>query len=392
LEKLRIIVGGYIGTYCTSGVTWDYIQYPVGLNLLGHDVFYLEDTLGKYCHYFEGYEWDDVSPIVNYIRTTMNYFGLNNRWAYRDEMTGNTYGMSQEKLKEICSTADVFINVSHSTFMRDEYINIPKRVLIDSDPMFTQIQDLEKYDNSDEKIKEMFSRFNYLFSFGENINGADSKVPLFDREWKTTRQPVCMKYWINNNPKQGKNFSTVMNMSARKKILYKNEHWGQKDIEFKKFLDLPKKFKKAGFDIVLNCSSDNKDIINKKDILSSGWNILEPGITIKDINNYKDFIHNSFGEFSVAKETYVKSNSGWFSGRSACYLASGKPVIVQDTGWSDYIRNGNGLFGFKTEDDALSALEQVTSDPEKHSDAALQIADEYFNSDKVLTKLLEDLI
>jgi hypothetical protein len=390
MEKLKIIVGGYIGSYCTSGVTWDYIQYPLGLFLLGHDVYYVEDTYGYACYYDPNYAWDDPTPVVNYLAATMKNFGLQERWAYRDGISGKCFGLSLEKVKELCASADVFINISQSTYMRDEYLKIPKRILIDSDPMFTQIQDAKDF--SDEELRKKFLRFNYLFSFGENINAENCRVPKYELKWHITRQPVCLQYWNNNlaiPPASG--FTTIMNLAARKKIVYKGEEWGQKDVEFEKILQLPKKYRSSLFKIILSCSVNNKDDKEYSWLKKAGWDIIKADDVIKDVNDYREFIFQSLGEFSVAKETYVKANTGWFSCRSACYLAAGRPVIVQDTEWTKYLPAGQGLLAFTDVQSAFKAIDTVMADTKKHAKAAKEIAAEYFDSEIVLTQMLEQL-
>jgi hypothetical protein len=390
MDKLRIIVGGYIGSYCTSGVTLDYIQYPLGLYLLGHDVYYIEDTFGYACSYDPNYAWDDPTPVANYLERTMKSFGLQDRWAYRDEFSKQCLGMSLKKVKEICASADVFINISQSTYMRDEYLKIPKRILIDSDPMFTQIQDAKDF--SDEELKDKFSLFNYLFSFGENINEANCLVPKYGLKWYTTRQPICLQYWDNSvKISPASDFSTIMNLAARKKIVYKGQEWGQKDVEFEKLQQLPKKYRSSLFKIILSCSVNNKNDSEHSWLKNAGWEILKADDAIKEVEDYRDFIFNSLGEFSVAKETYVKAKTGWFSCRSACYLAAGRPVIVQDTEWSKYIPAGIGLLAFTDMQSARESIELVMSDIKKHSIAAKEIATEYFDSKIVLTQMLEKL-
>ncbi len=391
MEKLRIIVGGFIGLFPTGGTTWDYIQYPLGLKLLGHDVYYIEDTM-QYSHYQSlGKSWDDASDSIEYLKHTMESFGLGDKWAYRDIATGNCFGLCLEKVLDVCRTADLFINISASTYLRDEYLKIPKRVLIDSDPMFTQVQDWDDKDSqkSIEEAKKLYSNYNHLFSFGENINQPDCKIPTFDLDWKVTRQPVCINYWKNaviNN--QSNSFTTIMNWSTRKKMKYGNEEWGQKDVEFERFLEIPRLFNKANFELVVADSSKKMDHIKLK---QAGWQLLDPLDKIKNINQYQTFIETSFAEFSVAKETYVKSKSGWFSCRSACYLATGKPVITQETLWSKYIPSGLGLFAFSDIPSALEALTEVTANSKKHSEAAREISEQYFDSNKVLNDFLDKL-
>jgi hypothetical protein len=393
LEKLKIIIGGFIGLYPTGGVTWDYLQYPLGLQLLGHDVYYIEDTMQYSQYQTQGQEWTDATESIAYLKRTMDRFGLADKWAYHDVGTGKYYGLSQQKVDELCSTADIFLNISASSFLRDEYYKIPNRILIDSDPMFTQVQDWD--DNNPEvswkERKRGYSWYNHLFTFGENINQPDCKIPTYDLKWTTTRQPICMDHWSNiEKPSKGKPvFSTVMNWATRKNLVYKQEQWGQKNVEFTKFHDIPARCPDVDFEIVMAVSKDLKKEIQRVTIADYGWKILNPADTIPSAEDYKNFISNSTAEFSVAKNGYVKSNSGWFSCRSACYLASGRPVITQETGWSKYIETGEGLFSFNDMESAVRAVKEISSNPFVHSTAAREICHEYFHSSKVLKNMLD---
>ncbi|UEG50684.1 hypothetical protein LK994_04255 [Ferruginibacter lapsinanis] len=388
MKKLRIVVGGFIGLYPTGGVTWDYIQYVIGLQQLGHDVFYLEDTCQFPKFQSAGKEWNDPSDSIEYLKNTMEKFGLQNRWAYRDVASGNCFGMSLDKIKEICRTADVFINISASTFLRDEYLAIPKRVLIDSDPMFTQVDYLTETGGKDPSgMKFILDNHNYHFSFGENIGQASCRIPLAGFNWHTTRQPICIDCWNTINPQKSNIISTVMNWSVRPDLIFDNENWGQKNIEFKKFIGIPKLFTDISFEIIITGLTDEK----RNEIKAHGWNTLDPLKTITDTLSYKEFITTAMAEFSVAKHTYVKSNSGWFSCRSACYLAAGKPVIAQDTQWSKYIPTGNGLFAFTDTESIITSVNDLKENYMKHSKAAIEIAREYFDSNKILNQLLEKI-
>lgn len=215
MEKLKIIVGGFIGLYPTGGVTWDYIQYVLGLKKLGHDVYYIEDTMQYSGYQKPSQKWDDATESILYLKKTMEKFGLSDRWAYRDVGTSECFGLSGEKLKGIIHDADMFINISASTFLREEYYQIPKRVLIDSDPMFTQVQDWDDTDPafSPEMIKKRYSWYNSFFTFGENIGSPDCKIPTLDLNWIKTRQPICVDQWTtaDNTQHDKPIFSTVMN-------------------------------------------------------------------------------------------------------------------------------------------------------------------------------------
>lgn len=391
MEKLRIVVGGFIGLYPTGGVTWDYIQYPLGLKILGHDVYYIEDTAQYSRFQSQGKSWDDASDSIRYLKNTMERFGFADRWAYRDVASGKCYGLSLRKLIEVCKTADVFINVSASTFLRDEYLKIPLRALIDSDPMFTQIEyhDESLVKNTDRyKMGFIVNSHTHLFTFGENIESDDCKIPTFNLHWIPTRQPICLDYWeINQTNKKPVLFTSVMNWSVRDKLVFGGQEWGQKNTEFEKFMIVPESFPSASFEIKMTGITAEK----KAKIGEHGWTVSDALTDISNEKAYKDFISSSTAEFSVAKETYVKANSGWFSGRSACYLASGKPVIAQDTKWSKFISPGPGLFAFNDIDTAIRALTEVIADTQNHSNAARSLAEEYFDSSKVLTALLGQL-
>ena len=395
MEKLCIIVGGYIGLYPTGGATWDYIQYPLGLKMLGHDVYYIEDTMQYPVFQKEGKAWDDASDCIYYLQGIMENFGFRDRWAYRDIATGECYGMSEEKISAVCQAADVFINVSCSTYLRDEYLKIPNRILIDSDPMFTQVQyALELEGDAVGKnwnTKSMIENHNFLFSFGENIGAPDCKIPLYDFKWCVTRQPVCLNLWQSRETARNSAFTSIMNWSGRKKLIFDHDKWGQKDVEFEKIKEIPAQLPDVNFEVVVNKPLDKDSFFNAEALKNLGWRILDPPSTVADTADYKSFIENSTAEFSVAKETYVKSNSGWFSGRSACYLAAGKPVVTQETQWSKYIPSGMGLFAFTNFQSAVEAISKVKSNIGYHVKIARELAHEYFDSNKVLTKMLEQL-
>lgn len=317
MERMRIIVGGFIGVLPAGGVTWDYVQYPLGLALLGHDVYYIEDTRLYPIYQQHGSNWNDASSCIEHLKNVMNYFDLGERWAYRDEASGKTFGMSEEKIKKLCDSADIFVNISCSTFLRDEYLKIPARILIDSDPMFTQIQYISQqmFTPGSSGLRQMVDGHNHLFTFGENIGSTDCLIPDCGLKWLPTRQPICLDYWKVNTSYSISNFSftTLMNWAAAKTLRYDGEDWGQKDIEFKKYIDLPCLVKGIQLSAIVNQTGGTNQAFSKKNVTEHGWKILDPNTTASDWKSYQKFINGSFGEFSVGKETYVKANTGWFS-------------------------------------------------------------------------------
>lgn len=396
MDKLRIIVGGYIGLYPTGGATWDYIQYVLGLRDLGHDVYYLEDTAQYPVYQAQGDDWNDASGCIEYLRGVMDHFAIPNRWVYRDVVTNKLYGMSERAWHDVVASTDILINISCSTYLREEYSKIPVRVLIDSDPMFTQIQYAWDLANDPQRggshTKELVDAHTHLFSFGENIGEPDCRIPTHGLNWLPTRQPVCLDNWPQREqPAYQLTLTSVMNWSGRSKLIFENETWGQKDVEFERFATVPKGFPNTNFSVVVNRPLNKESSFDRSRFEELGWHILSPDTSVADLEQYRNFVSASSGEFSVAKETYVRSGSGWFSGRTACYLATGRPAVTQDTLWSKYIPSGRGVLAFRDLDSAVDAVTAVIADPGAHSSAAREIACEYFDSRKVLASLLERL-
>lgn len=389
---VRVIVGGYLGLLPAGGVTWDYLQYPLGFASLGCDVFYVEDTR-LWPVYQDEAGSADCRSNVEYLAAVMKAFDLGGRWAYRDEASGECFGMTQRQLDDVCRSADVFVNVSCSTFMRDQYRQIPVRVLIDSDPMFTQIQCLTgtMFTQGQPGLREMVESHSHWFTFGENVGQADCRMPSCGIDWRPTRQPVCLAHWpareLPADP--GSAYTTVMNWSAAPPLDFEGEKWGQKNVELMRLLDLPREVPEIPLAIAVGQTTGAP--FPREEAQRNGWTVYDPQQCAPDWDAYRHFIYDSRGEFSVAKQTYVKGRTGWFSCRSACYLAAGRPVITQDTGWSRHLPSGQGLLAFEDRRQAVDALHHVESDPASHARQARKIAEEYFDSDLVLGKLLREI-
>lgn len=370
---MRILFAGIMGRYPYGGVCWCSLMYILGLQKLGHEVLYLEDT-GE-CNFDPYLNTLAESPeyALKTIDSTLRPFALENSWCYID-FRGGYHGRSREELREYCLTADLFINLSGGAwFWRDEYLGIPRRIFIDSDPAFTQLA-IEK---GPEWYRSFFERFTRLFTFGSAIGTPLSIIPCGSFEWQHTWQPVVLSEWLPiDDPSHMDRFSTIMSWT----IQSFSDIGGNKDHEFLKILDIPS-HTKATFDLAVTGPRDL--------LLSFGWGCRDALSISHHIFPYRDFIRSSFAEFSVAKQTYVETRSGWFSDRSECYLAAGRPVVVQDTGFSAHIPVGEGILPFKTKDEALAALESVMTEYPKHSRRAHELARTLFDSTVVLTSLLE---
>lgn len=386
---MRIIVTGLIGQYAFGGVTWDYIQYALGFRALGHDVWYLEDT-GTWAYDPVKMEPSaDCSHNTAYLGRVMEKFGMGDRWIYRNGADETYHGVTNPaEAQKIIASADVLANVSGACWLRPETAAIPLKLFLDGDPMFTQIGLANDPDS--EYAKRVASHERH-FSFGLNIGQKDCEVPTAGLHWRPTVQPIALDYWNPASPAPTMPhiadgaWTTVMNWASYAPKDFQGKKYGQKDIEFERFLDLPQ-ISDEKFVLAMGQGVGNKRPTEMLE--SKGWQIIEPDTYLPDYTTYHEFLSRSKGEWSIAKNGYVTSRSGWFSCRSACYLAAGKPVVVQDTGWSDHLPSGDGAIAFHTPEEAAKALDLINKNYNHHSVAARAYAETHFDAARVC----EDLI
>ncbi|HEV8393749.1 MAG TPA: hypothetical protein VGQ37_05720 [Vicinamibacterales bacterium] len=368
---MKILLAGIIARYPFGGVTWCSLMYLLGLRDLGHEVFYVEDT-GE-CIYdpVQNARTEDPSYGTTYIHDALEPFGLGDRWSLVN-YDGAYHGASRETVQRFCADADLFINLSGGAwFWRDEYACIPRKVFVDSDPVFTQLA-LAK---GETWYVEFFKRFDHLFTFGANIGTPASDVPGAGFTWHKTWQPVVLAQWRSPRP-PGDRFSTVMTW----RIESFTDVDGNKDREFVKFIDLPSRTPHR-FELAVNGPQTL--------LREHGWDTVDAMAVSRTPWQYRDFIQSSKGEFGVAKHAYVSHRSGWFSDRTECYLAAGRPALVQDTGWSAHVPGGEGLLAFSTPEEALDGLDRIASDYDRHARRAAEIAGDCFDANRVLPRLLE---
>jgi hypothetical protein len=369
---VKIVMAGIIARYPFGGVTWCSLMYLLGLRALGHEVLYIEDT-GE-CVYDPDLDEITTDPGygTRYIHRALEPFGFGDRWSFVN-YDGSYHGLSREAVRAYCADADLFVNLSGgSWFWRDEYANIPRKVFIDTDPVSTQLAIAK----GEPWYVEFFQRFDRLFTFGANIGGPACDVPTSGLTWHATRQPVVTELWRTDEPPCRNSFTTVMT--------WRTESFtdvdGNKDREFLAFLDLPARTP-SRFEIAVNGPMDL--------LASHGWAPLAGMSVSRSPSDYRDFIRRSKAEFAVAKHAYVSCRSGWFSDRTECYLAAGRPALVQDTGWSAHLPSGTGLIGFSTMEEALTGLESIEREYARHAARAAEIASECFDAPRVLTAFLE---
>jgi hypothetical protein len=367
---MKILFAGIIARYPFGGVTWCSLMYLLGLRALGHDVFYIEDT-GE-CVYDPVENTRATVPTygTNYIHAALEPFGLGDRWAFVN-YDGSYHGRSHDDVKRYAAECDLFINLSGgSWFWRDEYARIPRKIFVDSDPAFTQLAIAK----AEPWYVAFFQRFDHLFTFGANIGTATSPIPVGDFIWHKTWQPITIDDWTTPAPPRDR-FTTVMTWQ----IESFTDVGGNKDQEFVKFMDLPSRTAQP-FELAINGP--------QKLLREYGWDTVDAMRVSRTPEEYRQFIQSSKAEFGVAKHTYVVNRSGWFSDRTECYLAAGRPALVQDTGWTAHLPSGEGLLAFSNVDEAVSGIERINADYPRHAKAAHDIARQHFDARLVLEQLI----
>jgi hypothetical protein len=379
----RIIVWGLLASYPFGGMTWQVLHYLAGLRRLGFDVWYVEDS-DRYMLSAETYERTTAYlPNVEYLSRYMNRLGLDDRWVFRPPCSeGVCYGARDlAGLKELYRQADAVINLCGAQELREEHSGIACLIYVETDPVENQVY----VALGDQSLIGELDAYKFLFTYGENLGADDCPVPMERYRWYPTRPPVCVDWWDPNAPPApGSALTTVANwMHAGKDVVWRGETWHwSKHLEFKRFINLPSM---AALPLELAVGAISEEELDE--LHRRGWRTVSSG-DLKDPDLYRAYIRASGGEFTASKERYVRPRSGWFSDRSVCYLAAGRPVVTQETGFGKFIPTGEGLFSFSTEEEAVSAIAAIVADYTRHSSAAREIAREYFATDRVLTDLM----
>lgn len=371
----RIVVLGFMFRTPVAGIVWQTLHYLLGLRQLGFDPYYLE------CH---GQTVTDAPTGL--AARSLQEFGMGDRWSlWEDPMGRATRGLSASRVRAFCRDADAVINLSayHALHKLDLFDRIPRRVYLETDPAKPQI----RLSQGDHAHRALLDAHTHHFTFGQNLGAPDCLVPATDYGYRPTRQPVVLDLWDVPPDLTARRFTTLGKWRQKSaKVLNGERYLWSKHSEFLKFLDLPRRSGQE-FELALSRVSARDHLL----LRSNGWRVVDALAVSNSLQGYRTFIHHSRGEFTVAKDLNVRLRSGWFSDRSACYLASGRPVITQDTGFAGSLPVGEGLFSFRTVEDVLTALEAVNTDYARHSRAARDVAAEYFDARVVLSDLLSEV-
>jgi hypothetical protein len=383
-RPLKIVVAGYAVGFPMGGQIWVMLHYVLGLTRMGHEVLFLEDT-SDWSYPFDpvrGYSETDSSFGRGVLDDMFGRFGLKGRWAYNSVFENKLYGMSQEELDRFCAEADLLLNISGVNPLRENYMRCRVKAVIDTDPVFTQV----KIDQ-DPVTRAYYKAHDVCFTFGCNLPRGKGSLPLSGIDWKPTTPPIILEEWMPL-ASPGRGYTTIGSWDAKGRdvVLDGKPLTWRKSVKYETIIDMPKRL--PGVEMELTFSGMGED---GPRFARHGWIVRDALVLSRNTWEYRDYIRASRAEFTVAKDQNVKLKSGWFSDRSACYLASGRPVITEDTGFDTYLPTGEGLFSFENIDEAVHSIQSIESDLDRHRRAARRIAEEHFDARKVLGDLLREL-
>jgi len=374
-----ILVSGMIAADpWQGGATWAVLQYVLGLSRLGHQVYFVEPIQEKALR--PSGSTLAASENADYFNRIVSEFGLRDRSALLLTNAAETSGLPYEKLRQVAGRAAVLINISG--MLTDETLtsSIPIRVYLDLDPAFNQLW------SAADGIDMRFGNHTHFVTIGLDIGEADCPIPTCGLPWLKTVQPIVLDRWPVATTIAHDALTTIGNWRGYGSIEYGGVLYGQKAHSLRQFFSLPtlttEKF-------LLALAIHKNETNDLRALASNGWQLVDPARVAKTPSTYQQFIQGSKAEFGIAKSGYVLSRCGWFSDRSVCYLASGRPVIAQETGFSRHLPTGEGLFAFRSSDGVLAGIEELRKDYPKQARQARRIAEQYFDSDKVLARLLE---
>ena len=377
---------GFMGSCPIAGVIWQHIHYVVGLQRLGHEVYYVEDSarLPYNPETFEvNNEYDYAAKLLARLASE---FGFERRWGFcaRYLPTNPSAGLSLKKIRQLYREADAILNICGTQEFNEDLLRSERILYIESDPGVEQI----KIDKRVRSTIKYLRRHHTLFTFGENVGSKDFPVPLHNFKWWPTRQPVVTDLWKTNRaPARDAVLTSVANWSTSglKDITWRGKKYlWSKSREFLRFIAAPKESGET-----FELATDIKDKKAHDKFLRNGWRFRSPHDLSADYWLYRDYVRRSKGEFTVAKDQYVRLHTGWFSDRSACYLAAGRPVIIQETGFTKIYGGDAGLLSFRSLGEIVDAARMIKADYAKHARAARNLAREVFEAEKVLRSLLE---
>lgn len=377
----RIILGSYMVRYPLGGMMSWVLQYLVGFQQLGHEVYFVEKS---------GYPNSCYDPVRNvmsddcaYGTQTLNNllarFDLQDNWCFVD--AGGRYrGLPSERIAEIFRSADLFVDMGTHGAWLEEAARTGLRVLVDGEPGFTQMK-MENRQAAGESLPE----YDLYYTTGHNIGVEHSTAPTAGKRWRHLFHPAVVDLFPVQPVAASSPFTTVMNWQSYEQREYKGVVYGHKDMSFREFMTLP-----CATHVPLELAVSGKNTPTAE-LIEAGWRVRDAHAVTRSFDSFVAYIHASAGEFSLCKHGYVATNSGWFSDRGAAYLASGRPVVMQDTGFGMHLPCGRGLFAVRTVEEAAAALDTIAGDYARHMKWARHIAVEFLDARRVLGTFLGEI-
>jgi hypothetical protein len=357
-----------------GGSTWVRLQYMLGLQKLGFQSFWVD-----HIEPFDPYsERRGLDYFFRRFHQTACEFQFGDRFCIVYEGGEKYFGMNQTQFEGLAKEADLMITIGSFPIPPGPLHQVPRRAMVDVDPGFTQVWALD--------VDLGFDDYNFLFTTGQNVGRPECPVPAHKWKWIVTIPPVVLSEWPAVIDERYQRFTTIADWRGAQNAVFNGIHYGGKSSEFLRMARLPRD---SGETIELALLIHPSEFEDSRVMCENGWKIVDPYLFAGDTHSYREYIQHSRAEFSVAKGGYVKSNSGWISDRTACYLASGKPALVQSTGFEWQLPAGKGLLTFRTLEEAVAGIQAINSDYLAHCRAARGIAEEYFDSNKVLGAMLD---
>lgn len=370
-----VIVSGTIAaTPWQGGATWAVLQYLLGLQGLGCGVYFVEQLDGP----------EQAQPdAARYCGQVMERFGLEDRWAVLPAAGVEPTGMPRTRLREAAGETDLLLNLSGKLSDPDILDRVSVRAYVDLDPVFAQLW------QASAGVDMGFDAHTHFVSIADEIGRPGSSIPACGRNWLPTLPPVVLDEWPVAREIERRRATTVGHWRSYGSIMHDGVHYGQKAHSLRTLIELPRRAPDR-FELALAIHPEETRDLDA--LRENGWTLLDPAEVASTPDGYRRFVQGSWAEFGLAKLGYVVAGSGWFSDRSACYLASGRPVLAQDTGFGRRLPTGTGLLPFSNADDVIAGLDELEADYERHRMGARQIAEDHLAADRVLGSLLERLL
>lgn len=383
-RPIAIVAGAIANKYLNGGAAWTRLSWALGIGRLGFDVYFVEQIDSSHCRDEDGRPTEFLnSANHSYFRGVLAGFGLADRSALICDGGLEVSGISRGELDDLAADASLLINISGHLKLSSFMASAACKLYVDLDPGFTQVW------QQDGLLHPSFGLHDHFYTVGEAIGSPGCSIPTGGIDWKPTRQPLVMEHWPVREQRDSRGFTTV---SAWRDDYGPLRHLGRtlglKVHEFRRFIDLPQRI---GEPCEIALRIDPEDGADRERLERHGWVIRDPAEVVPGPGEFREYVQNSGAEFSVAKGVYVGTRSGWFSDRTVRYLGSGRPALVQETGFSDRYPVGEGLLAFRTLAEAVAGAREIARNYAGHCRAARRLAEDCFDSDKVLGRILEQV-